>query len=325
MVWDKGMIRKIDFLAPTDMKIGRQAIPYLDNSRSFKIYYNNGVKNVNIGFTNTFSVSDDLVIFLNAKSLNVFDRGTIKNLTTICDQYVLGDSVVLFLDGQLGAYKAYYNGQVYGIESFLPDSVLTAKVGDNIIAFNNFAHQFRIFYHGNVISQEENPVVGFDAGRNTVAYVDINNQFKIFHNGQTFNVENFPPSSYTVGDNMVAFVTTDGYFKVFYGDSVRNLGYFNPTYQVTDNILAFKDAEGFFKVFYKGEITTLENYLPNNFRAQYNSLAYVSNTNVLRMFSEGEVYDVTSADVDNWELDYDVMKYQIGQGMFKVYYKGTEY
>ena len=39
MVWDRGMIHKVDFLPPTSMKIGRTAIPYLDNSRSFKIYY----------------------------------------------------------------------------------------------------------------------------------------------------------------------------------------------------------------------------------------------------------------------------------------------
>jgi hypothetical protein len=44
MVWDRGMIRKIDFLQPTDLKIGRTTVPYLDNSRSFKIYYNGGVR-----------------------------------------------------------------------------------------------------------------------------------------------------------------------------------------------------------------------------------------------------------------------------------------
>jgi hypothetical protein len=325
MVWDKNFLRKIDFMPPVEMKIGRSVIPYLDNSRSFKIYYNGGVKTINIGYTNAFYVSDNLALFLNAKSLNVFDKGNIKNLTGICEQYFLADSVIVFLDGTVNAYKAYYNGQVYPIEGFPVDSVLTMKLSDNVVAYNNFARQFRIFYQGNIIAQEDYPVNGFDAGRNTVAYVDINNQFKIFHKGKTNTVEEFPPQNYAVGDNIVAYVSTDGYFKIFYGDTVRTLGYFNPDYQVVDNILAFKDPTGFLKVFYKGEVTTLENYYPGSMKIQYNSLAYVNSANTLRLFTEGEVYDVTNADVESWSLDYDVLKYQIGQNIFKIYYKGTEY
>src|ERR1700743_2511161 len=87
MVFDGGLVHKIDFLPPTQMKIGRIAIPYLDNSRSFKIYYNGGVRPINIGFTNAFYTTDNLVVYLNQKSLNVFDKGVSKNLTGVCDQY----------------------------------------------------------------------------------------------------------------------------------------------------------------------------------------------------------------------------------------------
>jgi hypothetical protein len=146
MVWDRGFIHKVDFLAPTQMKIGRSTIPYLDNSRSFKIYYNGGVKSVNIGFTNSFFVTDNLVAYLNQKSLNVFDRGVNKNLTGVCDEFFVADSLVLYLDSYKGEYRAYYNGQTYAIESYLPDSTLSRmKIGDNIVAFDNFANLFKIF------------------------------------------------------------------------------------------------------------------------------------------------------------------------------------
>lgn len=326
MVWDRGMIRKIDYLAPTSMKIGRSAIAYLDNSRSFKIYSNGRVTPVNIGFTNAYYTTDNLVVFLNQKSLNVFDKGVTKNLTGVTDQYFYADSLVMFLDSYKGAYKAYYNGQIYNIENYFSDSSLSAiKVTDNIIAYNNFANQFKIFYHGNVIAQEDYPVSGFDVGRNTVAYVDIDNKFKIFHNGKTFLIDDFPPKTYKAGDNLVAFVTSDGYFKVFYNDTAKSLGYMSGSYEVTDNILAFKDQSGYLKVFYKGDVTTVENYYPNNMVIQYNSLAYVSTSNTLKLFSEGEVYDVTNADLTNWSLNYDVILYQLGQNMFKVFYKGQEY
>ena len=326
MVWDRGMIHKVDFMAPTTVKVGRTCIPYLDNSRSFKIYYNGSVKEVNIGFTNAFYVTDNLVAFLNQKSLNVFDRGTTKNLAGVCDQYFVADSVVLFLDSYKGEYRTYYNGQIYTVESYIPDSTLNhLKVSDNIIAFDNFASLFKIFYRGSLISQEEYPVNSFDAGRSTVAYVDIDHKFKIFHSGQTYVLDDYAPLSYKAGDNMVAYVSGDGYFKVFYGDSVHTIGFMNPAYQVADNILAFRDPGGTFKVFYKGDITELESYYPTSYTLQYNSVAYINSGNTLRLFTEGEVYDVTNADLSNWSLNYDVITYQIGQGIFKVFYKGMEY
>jgi len=327
MVWDKGIIRKVDYLSPLSMQIGRVAIPYIDNSNSFKIYYNGGVKTVNQGFTNVYSVSDDLVMFLNARTLNVFDRGTVKLLSGNCSVYALGDSVILYLDGVHNDYRVYYNGQPYVIEGFIPDSVLpSVKTSDNIVAYNNFANQFRIFFHGGIIAQEEYPVNGFDVGRNTVAYVDANRQFKIFHNGHTFMTEEYPPQYYYAGDDLVAYVSSDGYFKIFYNDSVRNIGFFKPqSIQVGDYIVAYRDPSGYLKVFYKGDITELESYYPTGMVIQYNSLAYVNAANTLRLFTEGEVYDVTNADLQSWELHYDVLKYQIGQNMFKIFYKGTEY
>ena len=327
MVWDKGMIRKVDYLPPMEVKTGRIAIPYLDNSRSFKIYYGGGVKTVNIGFTNEFNVSDNLVAFLNSKSLNVFDKGTVKNLSTFCTQYFLGDSVLLFFDGVRSEYKAYYNGQVYPIEGFLAGNPLEViKVTDNVAAYDNYANQFRIFYHGDIIEQEDYAVSSFEVGRNTVAYIDINRQFKIFHNGQTFIVEDFAPQSYQAGDNIVSYISNDGYFKIFYGDSVRSIGFFTPEdIRVADNMVGYRDQSGYFKVFYKGKIYSLESYYPEKYVMQYNSIAYRNRIGMLRLFTEGEIYDVTNAELENWELNYDVLKYQIGQNLFRVYYKGTEY
>jgi len=333
IVWDDGVIRKIDYLTPISMKIGRTAIPYLDNSRSFKIYYGGGVRTINIGFTNEYHVSDNLVAFLNARSLNVFDNGTVKNLSLRVEDFRLGDSILLFHDGVRNEYKAYYNGEIYPIENFLAGNAIdVVKVSDNIAAYDNYANQFRIFFRGNIIAQEDYAVSSFDVGRNTVAYVDINRQFKIFHNGQTIIAEDFPPESYLVGDNVVAWVSNDGYFKIFYEDSIRTIGFFRPDYRIGDNVVAYRDGGGYFKVFYKGDIVTLESYYPENYVVQYNSLAYVNRANVLRFFSEGEVYDVstmfnneTQSGQESWQLTYDVLKYRVGLNLYRIYYRGSEY
>ena len=324
--WDNGLIRKIDFLPPTDFKVGRTAIPFLDNARNFKIYSGGGVHPINAGFTNTYAVSDNLTIFLNAKSLNVYDNGVVKNLSPLCTEYYLGDSLVLFNDDVRSEYKAYYNGQIYPVENFLASTAIQGvKVSDNIAAYNNYANQFRIFYRGNLIPQEEYTVSSFEAGRNLVGYVDANQMFKLFHDGNTSTLENFQPKAYSVGDNVAAYITTDGYFKIWYADSVYNMGYFTPNYTVGDNVVAYRDASGMFKVFYKGQVIPIDNYYPDNYIVQYNSLAYVSQGHVLRLFTDGEVYDVTTADVSSWDLNYDVLKYTLGPSLYRVYYKGQEY
>lgn len=327
MVWDNGLIRKIDYLRPLEVKIGRSAIPYIDNSRSFKIYYGGGMKQLNAGFTNEFKVSDNLVAFKNNTALSVFEQGKITKLSTYCDKYYLGDSVLLFFDGIRSEYKAYYNGQVHPIEGFLAAEALeVVKVTDNIVAYDNYANQFRIFYKGKLISQEEYAVNSFEVGRSTVGYIDINRRFKIFHQGETFIVEDFPPNSYQVGDNVVAFISNDGYFKVYYDQSIESIGFFTPDeYRVIDNMVAYKDQSGYFKVFYKGKIYSLESYYPEKYIMQYHSIAYVNRMGMLRLFTEGKTYDVTNATLENWELTYDVLKYQVGKNMFRVYYKGREF
>ena len=346
MVWDAGMIRQIEYLPPTNYKIGRSAIPYIDNSRNFKIYHNGGSTKINDGFTNSYKVSDNLITFMNAKALNVWDNGKVTNLSKYCDQYYLADSLVLFFEGVQKEFKAYYNGQIFPIENFLAatnsSSVFdtanvsndmdiasgqlpSIKVSDNIAAYVNYADQFRIFYQGHIWEQESNLITSFDAGRNTVAYVDINKAFKIFQNGKTTSIDNFQPYTYAVGDNLVAFVGYDNYFKIFYNDSVYTIGYFQPEFKVKDNMVAFQDATGYFKVFYKGMIYSLESYYPTTFKMGYNSIAYQNRSNTLRLFTEGDIYDVTTADVTDWRLDYDVVQYRFGANMYKVFYKGETY
>jgi len=332
IAWDNGVIRKIDYLQPIEMKIGRIAIPYIDNSRNFKMYYRGGVRNLNSGITNDYRVSDCLITYLNATSLNVFDRGEVKNLTRLCTAFYPGDSLIVFLDGRTQEYKAYYNGNVIPVEGFLADAtnigVNNVQVGSNIAAYVNYANQFHLFFHGAVVEQELYPVSSFKTGRNTVAYVDAGNQFKVFYDGNTQILESFPPQSYSVGNGLVAYVTVDGNFNIFCNGKVYKLGYFRPVYQVSDFVVVYQDASNYSKVFQNGEVTTLEPYMPEKFQAQYNSVAYFDRNNTLKLYSNGEVNEVTSAltpGQDNWSLSYDVIMYQIGNNFFKFYYQGKEY
>lgn len=342
MTWDNGIERKIEYLIPVHYRIGRVAIPYLDNTRSFKIYSKGGVQLINQGFTTDFFPTDNLVAYRNNNALFVWENGTSTRLSSYMSNFLVGDSVVMFFDNVRSIYQAYYNGNIYEIESFLgarsnlwsdtnivdmgqsiADGQLpSVKVSDNIGAFVTYANRFKVFYHGEIQELEPYLINNFDVGRNTVAYVDINRAFKVFHDNVVVEVEAFPPTNYKAGDNLVAYVSNDGYFKIFYNGEVATIGYFNPQYRVGDNVVAFMDGSGYFKVFYKGKIYTLDTYFPENMRLQYNSLAYVNRSGILRMFSDGKMHDVTSATTADWRLDYDVLQYRFGPSMYKIFYNG---
>lgn len=351
MVWEDGITRKIEYLLPLQYKIGRIAMPYMDNSRNFKIYYRGASTKINDGLTNSFEVSDNLITYMNAKALYVWEAGTSTKLTNFCEHFITGDSVVLYFEGVQKEYRAYYNGNIYPIEGFLAASnsnlfstgetsirisndmeiaggqLPSVKALDNIIAYVNYSNQFRIFYQGRIIDQEDYLISSFDLGENTVAYVDINRQFKVFHAGQTRVLDDFVPESYKAGEDLVAYIGNDNNFRIFYKDSIYDLGYFQPNYQVKDNIVAFEDATGYFKVFYKGQIYTLETYYPDpsEMVIQYNSLAYVNRANQLRLFTAGRTYDVANAESVTWRLDYDVLQYRYGANMYKVFFEGRTY
>lgn len=353
IVWDDGMLKKIDHLIPKSVSIGRNNIAFIDNAMNFKVYVKGeGVTKINSGFTNRFQVSDNIVSYQNGSNLLVWDRGESHLLSKNSSIFYTGDSIVVFFDQVRNQFNAYYNHQIYPIESFLAGSLATnlfvdisddkravvsssadiasgqlpaLKVSDNIAAYVNFANQFKVFYRGQIQQVEEYLVKSFDVGRNTVAYVDANEQFKLMHNGSVQVLDNIKPENYSVGDDIVAYVGNDYYFKIFYNDSVYNIGYFDPEYYVKDNLVVFRDQANYFCVFYKGKVYKLETFFPTDFVISYNSIAFINQARVLKMFTEGKTYEVSAAELSDWNMQYDVLTYKFGANMYKIFYKGETY
>ena len=346
MVWDNGITRKLEFLLPINYDIGRVAIPYIDNSRNFKVYYQGASQQINTGFTSGFKASDYLITYLNGRALFVWDEGKTKLLSANISSYAMGDSLVVFYDEVQKMFKAYYDKETVELESFLGagrpsimfdtavvnsevstsgSQLQTIKVSDNIAGYVNYNNQFKLFYKGEIINEDDYSVSSFDVGRNTAAYVNYNDQFNIFHKGKTVNAEGFKPINYKVGDNLVAYISSDYYFKIFYEGQIYEVGYMRPEYSVADNVVTFVDNSGYYRAFYKGQIYTLDVQAPKSVKKGYNSVAFINNSGFLKLFTAGKIYDVTSGDLTEWRLDYDVLQYRFGQNLYKVYHEGRDY
>lgn len=327
-VFDNGAVNRLEPLIPKDYKIGKNGVAYLDNLNNFKIYRDGDVTNISNLLTTHFEVSDNIILYQNSSILSVLDGNDNVLLSRLCNNYAMGDSVVLFYDLNKQTFNGYYNNQITELETFLNltdtdfkfDS--TVKVSDNIGAYISYNDQFKVFFNNNVETLENQSVKEFKLGRNTLAYIDINNIFKVYHKGQAFILDPFQPQSFAVGDDVVAYQSSDGYFKIFHNGKVYTIGYYQPKYQVHDRIVAFEDLNSYLKVFYDGEQTVMENFYPDKLVAGYNSLAYFNKSNMLRMFSKGKVYDVSNMTLQEMRLDYDVLQYKVGFNTFKVFFDG---
>jgi hypothetical protein len=326
-VADNGSTTEVEYLAPRDYKVGRTGVAYLDNLGLFKVYRNGIVNKVNTNFTSAFGVSDNFIFYKTQTALHVIDGDVDEELCKSVGDYAVGDSIAFFFDRIKNVLYAYYGGHKMELENNLAVSAFNDyKVSDNIIAYQNFANQFKVVHNGEVQILETQPIKEYAVGRNNIAYLDINGQFKIYQDGQTHQVDAFAPKRYAVGDNIVAYVGYDGYFKIFYEGKSFPIGFFEKRFTVQDNIVAFEDGAGFFKIFYKGNVYDVDNYYPNEYLCQYKSLAYINKGNVLRLFSDGKINDVTTMvnKLDNIALDYDVLRYKVGTNMFRFFVDGQE-
>ncbi len=327
--FEDGNISLLESLPPTLFKVGKTGIAYQDNLGIFKVY-RQGVNNkINDLFTEDFGVTDNFIFYKTKNSLNLIDGNDEIRLTALVGAYAVGDSVAFYFDRVKNVLNAYARGKTYELENNLNvDNFSDYQVNDNIIAYNNFMNQFKIFYNGETTILENQSVNSFKVGRNTVAYVDVNGQFKIWHKGgEVKTIDPFPPLSYAAGDDLVAYVSYDGYFKIFYDGETTTMGYYNKRYDVKDFIVAYEDGNGFFKIFDRGMVYNIDNYFPEKIINQYNSAAYIDRSKTLRFYNKGKTHNISNlpTNLDDVQLNYDVLSYKIGTNMFRFFANGKEY
>jgi hypothetical protein len=322
---ENGVSNNLEPLPPREFKVGKTGIAYLDNIGIFKVY-RGGVKNkLNDIFTTDFGVTDNYIYYKTQNSLNVVDGNEEVMLCRLVGDYAVGDSSILYYDRVRNILFAYSNHKSVELENNLATPPYSSfKVSDNIIAYQNFMDQFKVYANEESFILESIAIRDYEVGRNTVAYVDNNNNFKIWQNGEVKHSEAFPPKRYMVGDNVVAFVSYDGNFKIFHDEKIETIGFFDQKFMVKDFLVGYEDGNGYFKIFHNGKSITVDNYFPSDVIMQYNSMAYIDKNNTLRLFQNNAIHNITNLvkSLEDVSLNYDVMQYKIGANMFRFFYDG---
>lgn len=325
-IFDEGVSTKVEDLKPQSFKVGGEGVLYVSSQGNLKLYSDGVVSKLEAGGTMEYFASDYILAYSIFEKLNVIENGKKITLSTRCPIFRVEDSLIVYFDKNLESLRVYYDGESIDIESGLVGMpVESFTSGDNIVAYvSTRLKNFKVYYKGeNHTLLEYVDGIKFKAGRDLVAYENpLENNFKVFYKGEIYKLDDFMPKSYKTGDNFVAYVDAMGEFKVFYDGEIYEASSFTPeAYYAEDNLLLFTEYEHF-KLFYMGEVYELEPYIPKNFKLDWNSVAYLDNTNRIWLFSKGEKQYFSNDMINSFDIYRDLIQMNVKVNRNVTFYKG---
>ncbi len=328
-VFDGGTFEKLEYLQIQNFQVGGILVAYIDNGSNLKIYSHGKTETLITGAPIKYTATDYLLGYSIYQQLNVYDNGKKQVLSTQCDGYIVQDSLIGWHNSINQTIQVYYNRKIYTIEDgLIYNPIGEFKTGDNTIAYiQRSTQQFKLFYQGrmHVLDDYAEDLV-FEAGRDIVAFIDRSDQaFNVFYEGKTTELETFAPKSFKVGDERLAYVDNLGRLKYFENGKVTEISSFEPSfYDVTDNVIAF-EQQGFFKTVCNGEIYIIERYIPEPFKLDYNTIAYLDQSRFVKVFQNCQSTLISYDKVNNIDLIRDLVIFVEGINKTKIYFNGQIY
>jgi hypothetical protein len=328
-IFDKGTSTKIEDQKPQSFKIGGNCVLYVSSDGHLGIYYNNKVEILEKNGISDYYTGDYLSSYSIYEKLNVISEGQVINLSRSCTNYYPADSVIAFYDKFSEAFKVFYKGEVYDLESgLLGNPIKQLSIGDNILAYISArTGDFNIWYRGSLIEVEENvPNTRFKAGRDIVAFNDVTEQnFKVFYSGEYYTLEDFPAQSFKTGDDFVAYINHIGEFRIFKDGKTSVISSFAPQdYSAEDNVLVFSQ-DNRFNAWTNGEVVEIEAFIPKYYKIDWNTTTYLDNSTRIWIYNSGEKKNLGNELVNSFETVRDLVMMNVKLNRNILYYNGKFY
>ena len=224
--------------------------------------------------------------------------------------------------------QVYYNGEITTIAEELFDFKFEPYMaGDNLFAFvNPSSKEFTMFYLGELYTLDTYAEeMNFQAGCDILAFTDIRDQsFNLFYKGETMELDIYQPKSFKVGDQIMAYIDNQGDLKFFENGVVKSITSEPEFYEVKDHILVYEDQESF-KTVCNEQVYIIEQYIPQPYYIDVNTLAYLEHNESIRVFQHCEHITANKVDVEKFNMVRNVIVYAEEDEKIKVYFNGEVY
>ena len=326
--FEKGKSEKIEDLPPQSFKVGGEGILYITNAGHLNLYRDGKTRQLELGgvLETNYNATDHLLAYSIFEKLKVYYKGEKIELSTRCTAYQVEDSLIAFYDKNLESLRVFYNGEVQDIESgMVGNPIKKWQSGDNIVAYiSSRTKDFKIWYQGEVHLINKNVAeTPFKAGKDIVAFIDpLDEVFKAFYKGEIYELNEFPPETYEMGDMFVAFVDHMGEFKIFQDGEINTISTISPEgYLAEDYTLAYIE-NGRFNMWYNNEAIEVEAWVPQVYKLDWNTMAYLDNSNRIWIFQNGKRKYLSNELVNSFDIYRDIIQMNVKVNRNVTYYNG---
>jgi len=328
-IFDNGITLTLEYQLPKSFQVGGNCIAYQDYNSNFKVYYKGEVITLYGGNVNKYQVTHNILFYVIAGQLRVFDRGKTKVLSVNPGDYSVGDSLVAFFDNTYNAFYVYYNYDMFTLESnTINNPLVSFQASNNTLAYVTNQREFKIYWNGGVqkiFTLSPGMDLNYQTGSNIVAFLAGSaNNLAVFYKGNTFNVSSLPVKTYKAADDMVAYEDQNGLHAFYSGKNYDLCSSYDFSYSISDSIMIYY-TPGYFRVFNKGKITILGNYMPSDFALDNNTLVWENQQGGLQAFYDGNIYDLTAFDRAAFKLEGNSLWFKSQTSPNKVFLRGKTY
>ncbi|MBN2482250.1 MAG: hypothetical protein JXB19_10940 [Bacteroidales bacterium] len=328
-IFDDGVVTQAEYLPVKSYSIGGACILYVDSRNHLKMYYNGSISTLEVNSVAAYQAFDFLAVYSFAGVVRIIENGAITTVSTNAVQYEAEDSLVAFYDRSRALLAVYYQNTVSALEDGIAGRSYSGLVcGDNIVAYvSSITDDLKAFYQGEVVVVE--PYFSgtrYQAGKDILVYLnDSDQKLKVFYRRSVYELEDFAPVSFQAGDGIVAYIDHTGAFKIFSNGRITEISGFAPDfYRVYDRIVVFGE-QGYFKAWYKDNVYNLENYIPSEWHAEWNSIVYRDINRNVKVFRDGKHEVLTYDLIEDIQLYRDIIVVNKGMNNYNVYYKDRRY
>lgn len=293
--FENGVYRSISLQPVRELESGDNVIGYYDFRNNLMVHDGSNpemLANVEAEYT----VSDFLLTWKIATTLNLWDSGTKKTLTYQVGNYVVTDSLVVYQDYRYNTVSVYYKGETYDLITSSTDLSMPEFVGENILAFRDNGNFYKVFWRGKIYELDvwHEPYI-FHGGTDIIAFNDpINGSFAIFENGQFLDVESFQMNRYKAGNGLVVYENLNGDLMMYRQGEISQLTNFGASYwDVRDNVVYWVE-NGFAYANIDGQRIEVAKYEPKDVAIKNSVLAFRNLMGGVSAIQNGKTYDITN-------------------------------
>lgn len=293
--FENGQFKALDLQPIKEYKAGDDVVGYVDIRGNLRVYDGIDIQEI-ANVPTIYTVSDHLLTWKIAETLNLWDQGELKTLSFRCGSYTVKDSLVVFQDTRFNTLNVYYNGDVTVLTTSIEGPKFADFIGENIVAYRDNGDVYKVFWRGKIYELDAwQGQIKFEAGTDMLAFNDpITGTFAIFENGQFLDLEEFHMNTFKVGRGFVVYENQNNDLRFYKDGTVKTISNFGASsWRVVDDVVFWKE-NGVSYGYQNGQKYELGRFNIEEIQLKNNVIAYRNVMGGVDALMEGKIINITN-------------------------------